>query len=54
MRKHYDVTVCGAGIAGVAAALAVDLGIDPGEVPVTLLQEELLKNDVILYLDDGR
>ncbi|MBR4884324.1 MAG: FAD-dependent oxidoreductase [Lentisphaeria bacterium] len=36
--------------AGVAAALAVDLNIDPAELPVNVLQQELIKNGVILHI----
>ena len=36
--------------AGVAAALSVDLNIDPAELPVNVLQQELIKNGVILHI----
>ena len=40
--------------AGVAAAIACDRGCDPRNIPVEELQKELLKNDVILHIADGR
>lgn len=40
--------------AGVAAAIACDRSCDPRDIPVAELQKELLKNDVILHIADGR
>ncbi|MBO7329409.1 MAG: FAD-dependent oxidoreductase [Lentisphaeria bacterium] len=39
---------------GVAAAMACDRSCDPRDIPVAELQKELLKNDVILHISDGR
>jgi len=40
--------------AGTAAAMACEKGIDPRDIPVMELQDELLKNDAILHIADGR
>ncbi len=40
--------------AGVAAAVACERGCDPRDIPAAELQKELLKNDVILHISDGR
>ena len=40
--------------AGVAAAMACERSCDPRDIPVAELQNELLKNDVILHISDGR
>ena len=40
--------------AGVASAMACDRSCDPRDIPVAELQKELLKNDVILHIADGR
>jgi len=40
--------------AGTAAALSCRMGIDPADVPVALLQDELRKNGTILHITDGK
>ena len=40
--------------AGVAAAVACERGCDPRDISAAELQKELLKNDVILHISDGR
>ena len=41
-------------VAGTAAAMSVSRGIDPADLPVTDLQNELVKNGNILHIADAR
>ncbi|MBR7121540.1 MAG: FAD-dependent oxidoreductase, partial [Lentisphaeria bacterium] len=40
--------------AGVAASICCERNLDPAELPVNDLQQELLANGVILHIADGR
>ena len=39
-------------VAGLAAALAIDLGKEPGELPVSLLQQKLRELGFAIHLPD--
>ena len=51
--KHYDIIVCGGGIAGVAAAMSSELNLFPAAIPVSALQYELRKTGGVMHIDNG-
>ena len=51
--KHFDVAVCGGGIAGVAAALAAENMVAPQEIPAAEVQKEIIRNGGIIHIADG-
>ena len=51
--KHYDIVVCGGGIAGFAAAMSSEQNLSPAEIPVSALHHELQKTGGIMHIDNG-
>ena len=48
----YDVAVCGGGFAGISAALAAAMTDDFSALDVSVLQDKLKQNGVVLHESD--